>query len=485
MAVMSKLRSCDTCGEKTTPSNWARHLKRHHPELVTQWRIKEEQVRCEQCIHDGRGEWFVVRSKIKRHYDRFHQGFVHSGNKRRRLQIPATADDESPAATQEEMVHMYLTATEAMVQESLRQIQDLITVQRFGEKSRLAVEMADYQQEMQRHVPMKPMTLADYHNMLRGEDLAMEYRYGCVICSPADARTILEMGSPRVPIVVPGPALGRSSVTIDQYLAYLSSKPTIDVHTYSQPVDDQGGHLQPRSLTSNEAIRLFRDESAGPVNLLNLDVYRQNEIPACIANLPAYSILRDIREHNTCGKRIQSQPSDLSGCIAFQILGKRGVQSLPHRDHHGVVTTLLCEEGEKCWLMYPEMDAEVLQRWSASNAAAPEPRPFPICLRPGDLLIQPAGRIHAPFSVSDVLITGTMHWDSREMVQVLRMSLYERTNPAVTNEATAMEFSSKLDTIRGLWGQRHESWPWGSGEDFAEFCSLLEVSNSIRGRNPC
>jgi hypothetical protein len=49
-----------------------------------------------------------------------------------------------------------------------------------------------------------------------------------------------------------------------------------------------------------------------------------------------------------------------------------------------------------------------------------------ISLGPGDLLIQPAGTVHAPCTMKDALVTGTMHWDSRELARIMLLALYER-----------------------------------------------------------
>ena len=92
------------------------------------------------------------------------------------------------------------------------------------------------------------------------------------------------------------------TLSLDSYLAYLSTKETVDVHTYDQAPDEAGEYVQPVSLDAARAVALFRSLSAGPVNFLNLDVYKQNEIPDCLVDLPAYSLLRDLRNHNHSGQ---------------------------------------------------------------------------------------------------------------------------------------------------------------------------------------
>lgn len=160
---------------------------------------------------------------------------------------------------------------------------------------------------------------------------------------------------------------------------------------------------------------------------------RQNETPSCLVDFPAYSILHDTRGDNTSGKRTHHRPSDLSSCVAFRICGKVDVFSLPHMDHHGVLT----KKGKKVWLIWPGISHDDLAAGSRADLPIPlGPAPFPLYLDPEDLLIQPPGRMHAPYSMTDELITGTAHWDSRRMTDVLRQSAYE--------------FDAKIETIERL-----------------------------------
>jgi hypothetical protein len=67
-----------------------------------------------------------------------------------------------------------------------------------------------------------------------------------------------------------------------------------------------------------------------------------------------------------------------------------------------------------------------------------------------------------------------MHWDSRQLVQVLRQSIYERKYPKITNENSAKEFVSKLETIKKLWRDQNPTWPWGTEAELEEFTAFLE-----------
>jgi hypothetical protein len=113
-------------------------------------------------------------------------------------------------------------------------------------------------------------------------------------------------------------------------------------------------------------------------------------------------------------------------------------------------------------------------QWATSDDIAAEPAPFAMYLQERDLFVQRAGTVHAPYSITDVLMTGTMHWDSRQLGQVLWQSIYERKYPKITNENSAKEFVSKLETIKKLWRDQNPTWPWGTEAELEEFTALLE-----------
>jgi hypothetical protein len=61
------------------------------------------------------------------------------------------------------------------------------------------------------------------------------------------------------------------------------------------------------------------------------------------------------------------------------------------------------------------------------------------------------------------LMMGTMHWGLRQLVQVLRQSIYERKYPKITNGNSVKGFVSELGTIKKLWQDQNPTWPWGRG----------------------
>jgi hypothetical protein len=55
-------------------------------------------------------------------------------------------------------------------------------------------------------------------------------------------------------------------------------------------------------------------------------------------------------------------------------------------------------------------------------------------LATGDCLIQPSGTLHAPFSLSRCLLTGSMQWDARDMQRVVSLVKLEVEHGNLANE---------------------------------------------------
>lgn len=70
----------------------------------------------------------------------------------------------------------------------------------------------------------------------------------------------------------------------------------------------------------------------------------------------------------------------------------------------------------------------------------PTVAPVAVYLRPGDILLQPAGVLHAPYSPTNVWMRGSMHWDSRDLERILQLSLLQAQHTAITNEPCAKDF---------------------------------------------
>ncbi|KAK8121332.1 hypothetical protein PG999_005452 [Apiospora kogelbergensis] len=315
-----------------------------------------------------------------------------------------------------------------------------------------------------------PITACQY--LRRSEFKRTEF----VICSTDEAKVLLEARSPQVPILTLA-ELNKdvSRLPLDRYLDYLRAFPTLDIHDFQDVIPD--GVITPRSVDSATAIALFRNPSRAPINMLNLRGYKTNPVPSCLAGLPNYAIMEYARGQS--GKLEKSEIADLTESATFQICGKKGAYSMPHIDRHGVHTALFDDDGLKLWAFWP---AAELVSWAESGCLPSTPG-ISLYLYPGCTLLQPRGTIHAPYSMTDVLMSGTMHWDSREMLGIMQLSQLEARYPHITNEDMAKEFVGKVGLIRDLWQSKSPAWSWGSDGDFAEYSKLVKATAAYSGSN--
>ncbi|KAF2801778.1 uncharacterized protein BDZ99DRAFT_552433, partial [Mytilinidion resinicola] len=218
-----------------------------------------------------------------------------------------------------------------------------------------------------------------------------------------------------------------------------------------------------------KAIGLIRDPEIEPVNLLDLVGYK-TQVPYCM-DLRAYSILHDVKENNQSGKAMDSC-NDLSSSTAFTILSKAGAWSMPHQDYHGVLTTIRVECGKKLWIAWPALNKTETISWNQRGELVSDP--FAILLQEGDMLVQPPGIVHAPYTLTLTMLSGTIHWDSRAMVKVLKQSIEEFRYPDTTNEDPAMTFR-KLVRIRILWMSGNPYYPWPEEKKKESFDNLFKV----------
>jgi hypothetical protein len=432
----------------------------------------------------------MSRSQRARHYQRRHGGIKPPRETQSPSRSPSREPEEPVEQTEqvgisleakETIIRKHHEATIAASEQAMIQIYEMMAhIESLT--SRLAEELPVYLGILRRQRSGEPITYEEYmrtdwQNLAHDDSLRWKY----VVCSTEEARKIHETTSPAVPLVeLPAlsPHVQRRSMSLygpDGYLAYLSTKPDIDVHRYNVEVDTENyEHLRPTSTRTFEAIPEFCNPDTGIINFLNLAAWKPNEIPSSILGLRQYSFLRDQWEINQSGKREELQVNDLSACVAFQICGKAGVFSLPHIDHHGVLTTAEVEEGEKLWLSWPRLQDEEMIDWGRGKTTlGPAPAPFAIYLTKGAILHQPAGTPHAPFSITNILMTGTMFWDTRAMARTLKLCLIERRFPEITNEDTAKELTAKL--VRALQLEENEYYPWGPAEERNEYAELLKV----------
>ncbi|KAJ9155545.1 hypothetical protein NKR23_g2115 [Pleurostoma richardsiae] len=302
-----------------------------------------------------------------------------------------------------------------------------------------------------------------------------------VICSSVEAKDLLASASPRLPIFVPAELNldFERRLSLDQYLDFLETQANVDVHVFDDRIP-RGAVIRPRRMAPGRARELLHDGTRGPVNLLSLKGHKKNPDPSCFLDLPGYTVLEDIQGHPD-----SIRPStDLRMNITFQLCGKKGAFSMPHIDHHGFITAVFNDEGEKLWPLWPGIGLHELRLWAESGHLPPSPS-VGIYLYPGCLLIQPSGMLHAPYSITTVLMSGVNYWCSRDMLHVMLLSRLEAEHPHMTNEDMAQEFLPKVSRIRDLWKSNSPAWPWGGANELAQFSGLVEWFLPPRRKGLC
>lgn len=327
-------------------------------------------------------------------------------------------------------------------------------------------------------------TYETYQQALLQEPPPFDSQRACyMICTKEEATELFRRGKPLINVKVP--KLRAPRIALDgpgQFLDKIQGFPTVAVHLFDKAKDASPSYLETVNLPPGKVVEMMRADTPVPINLLDLDALVQNPVPECIADVWEWSFLTNVKDTKHAGKQTSTYVSDLSAGAAFHVCGKAGSFSLPHMDNHGVDTTIVVEDGKKLWYTFARMTDDERLQWGSSDDDedwAPPVPCFPVLLEPGDFWYQTSGTVHAPYSVTSCLITGTKHWHSAHMLPVIQQSLFERHHPSVTNEAEAQESFRKFLLVEELWKSNTPAWQWGSAEDLAEFSRLL---HDVRSR---
>ncbi|KAK8067340.1 hypothetical protein PG997_014087 [Apiospora hydei] len=324
------------------------------------------------------------------------------------------------------------------------------------------------------------------------------------VCRLEEVRHIVDTyGAPKVPLLVPAEWNHEFRRTQDirqlfQSLRFFGQK--IEVQYAYRPLmctlDDLTRKLDPKDVE-----RCFADEDAkmGPINLLDLDSNDDNPVPTCIAGLVDLGLYDDLARKGGYsgggGLGRMNRGAALKVSTSFKICGQAGVFSEPHGDHLGKITSVLDQQGDKLWPVFSSMVEDASVKWFAQNKPGSPPPPtedqdklgiwIPIFLEPGTLLIQPPGTIHAPYSLTDVYCTGTMHIDTRGLLTSIKQAIIELGHPEVTNDEPEHSYMSCMYHAAKLWKERIEPYRWGTGEERAQFLQKLREYIDLTGKGKC
>lgn len=304
----------------------------------------------------------------------------------------------------------------------------------------------------------------------------LQDRYSVVVATLDEARRVMARKDPlQRPIVVPG-AYG-CRLTMDAFLADLSSRTSVDVQ--EQDVDLRLTNGQPRPFSGRDAVSMLKSGDRY-LNLLNLECIVDNATPPPLENHRDYTLLTRVTDDYTAGKKAVVSSRDLTNCASFQICATAGCWSEMHHDSYGKVTTIHGEVGEKAWLTWPRFRGDEMRAWihapNAGYAYHPDLRPMMLHLQAGDLLIMPSNTPHAPYTITDCLMTGTQHFHSASVHIHLQAANLERQYPNLTNEDGAHEAATKFRLIGQLMAHPDVGYTWPSTEDVELYGRELKVT---------
>ncbi|KAJ9158320.1 hypothetical protein NKR19_g3435 [Coniochaeta hoffmannii] len=200
------------------------------------------------------------------------------------------------------------------------------------------------------------------------------------------------------------------------------------------------------------AVKESRDR---PLNMLSLPPFRE-AMPSFL-DLPDYDVINScIPEQGRFGKHPTDKVRD---CARFGLCALGGAMSVWHMDQHGFTTAALCECGRKLWMLLPGMPlarcAEYARQMQENRDkyVGPDWPVVGVPMRARDVLIQPEGTLHAPYSVSwPVVMSGKMLWTQRGVLNATRvMNLEVREN--ASNEDPEEGVVDKLQCVEQSWAR--------------------------------
>ena len=292
-----------------------------------------------------------------------------------------------------------------------------------------------------------------------------------IICSSSEARQLLKAGPPLLPILVPARLnLPESNhrMANEVTLQYMQALPSVDLQTF-----DHGERMEvPTNMQSHEAVeRLCRPAEFGPSNALNLRGRKDNPVPACIAGIPNYNVLKSVVNDN--GKPQTKLRTDWEAASQFAIFGGAGALSNSHIDRGGVITAMFCDDGEKLWVIWPGWQIDHLQTFCKTGDMAS--KGVLLYMRAGDLLIQPQGTLHSPYSPCLVGMSGSMYLHTHQVLGALRLASLELQFRHVTNEDLSPDFVPLMEQVLQLWESESRPWTWDNKDKLVEAREILKV----------
>jgi hypothetical protein len=378
------------------------------------------------------------------------------------------SDRESGSADQliEEARESNERITETVRYAIQQQLEEAIS--KAGPGTRLRTEMPEYAQAFNNSRPGLPITAQQYLTQAAPEEgQSHDYRY--VVCTSKEARHILQQGLISLPILIPHALEPRQSLA--DFREWLKTKRTVEIQDMGQE------DTAPVKVSGKAAAERLCHDGLYPINLLDVSCCVENAVPDCLRGLHAFDSISQLNNSDHAGKQTIFRPTDLTNSATFSLASQAGVFSAAHRDSYGKMTSIFIECGGKCWLIWPALSPQEVEAWVEKGPQSyPDVNAFPICLEEGDLLLQPPGTIHAPYTYETCVVTGTQHWHSPSMHIHLRLANEDARYEMTTNEDEAYEAVYKIATLQRTFKEQNPRFPSPSPRDMIAFDVEAQVS---------
>jgi hypothetical protein len=107
----------------------------------------------------------------------------------------------------------------------------------------------------------------------------------------------------------------------------------------------------------------------------------------------------------------------------------------------------------------------------------PRVKPYAMFLDKGVEMVMPGGTVHAPYSMTDVYMTGGVYWYAARSDVAVKQTLQELRWPHTTNEYKAKEIGIKLDIIKRDMTKKDQEqyYNYGPPSQQAMVLGLIEV----------
>jgi hypothetical protein len=402
----------------------------------------------------------------------------------------------------------YLADTTASIEQSILDVRR--TIDEFAnlpKQSRLREELPRYYEILKSAIPPKVLSYADFTSLRTLPTNAI------LLATMEEAALVLMQGPLRIPILVPSRFRQDfiHKTTIGTFLQEHHMGHWIMVQDYAKPI----GKGDVRQMQKAEFVEKYFNPRHYPLNCLDLAGTAPNPDPPCYVRIPSLHLLGKVAAGGHGGKMHYMRNNDLAASQSFMLLAKAGAWSMPHIDRSGVLSSVEGIEGKKLWLTWTALTIEELEaydesaadaprayqeappsrsndeaftKWQQNYASAPRIHPIAPLIDAGDVYLQPSGGLHSPYSFTNVLMHGTMHWDSRDIERIMQLAMLETHHRPVTNEDEPNDFYHLMQ--RAMYKMREDrsstasggfEWPESNGKTKSE--ELFEVRSYQDGLN--